>query len=174
MYVFILSRKTFIVNNFISVLLNYFFMKGEYKMYEIFEQLLKKHGITPYKVSKATGISTATLSDWKNGRSIPKSDKMQILADYFGVSFEYLTTGRSPDSEIPKSGLTLKDERDISKDLNNILEKLSSKEDGPINFNGIEMSDETAELFKDELELMLKRLKLINKTKYNPNKNKSR
>lgn len=58
-------------------------------MYKKFEALLKKRNITPYKVSKETKISTATLSDWKKGRSKPKADKLKILADYFGVSVEY-------------------------------------------------------------------------------------
>lgn len=34
-------------------------------MYEIFEQLLRERGITAYRVSKDTGITSATLSDWK-------------------------------------------------------------------------------------------------------------
>lgn len=59
-------------------------------MYEIFEQLLQKHGITTYKVSKDTGISQTIFSNWKSGRSTPKQDKMQILADYFGVTVDYL------------------------------------------------------------------------------------
>ena len=58
-------------------------------MYEKFEELLRKNDTTPYRVSKATGIATATLSDWKNGRSKPKVDKLKILADYFGVPIEY-------------------------------------------------------------------------------------
>ena len=58
-------------------------------MYKNFEALLMERKITPYKVSKATGISTATLSDWKNGRSKPKADKLKILAEYFGVPIEY-------------------------------------------------------------------------------------
>ena len=58
-------------------------------MYKKFETLLESRKITPYKVSKETGISTATLSDWKKGRSNPKADKLKILADYFGVSIEY-------------------------------------------------------------------------------------
>ena len=37
-------------------------------MYEKFEKLLKKNNVTPYRVHKETGISTATLSDWKNGQ----------------------------------------------------------------------------------------------------------
>lgn len=62
-------------------------------MYDVFEQLLQKTGITAYKVSKETGISQTTFSNWKSGRSIPKSDTMQKIADYFHVSMEYLMTG---------------------------------------------------------------------------------
>lgn len=62
-------------------------------MYEIFSKLLQKYGVTPYKVSKETGISQSTLSDWKRGISTPKTDNMKKIADYFGVSVEYLMTG---------------------------------------------------------------------------------
>lgn len=62
-------------------------------MYSIFEQLLQKNGVTPYKVAKATGIAQSVLSSWKNGISTPKNDKMQKIADYFNVPVEYLLTG---------------------------------------------------------------------------------
>lgn len=58
-------------------------------MYEKFQSLLDETNKTPYQVSKDTGISTATLSSWKNGAYVPKVDKLKILADYFGVSIEY-------------------------------------------------------------------------------------
>ena len=56
-------------------------------MYEKFQLLLDKANKTAYQVSKDTGISTATLSSWKNGEYRP--NKLNILADYFGVSIEY-------------------------------------------------------------------------------------
>ncbi|MDF2858674.1 MAG: hypothetical protein K0Q87_4525 [Neobacillus sp.] len=59
-------------------------------MYEIFEQLLLLNNTTAYQVSKATGISQSTLSDWKNGKITPKADKLQLIADHFNVSLEYL------------------------------------------------------------------------------------
>lgn len=62
-------------------------------MYEIFSKLLHEYGVTAYKISKETGISQSTLSDWKSGRITPKADKLQIIADYFNVSLEYLMTG---------------------------------------------------------------------------------
>lgn len=34
-----------------------------------------------------------TMTDWKSGRSVPKVDKLKILADYFGVSLEYFLEG---------------------------------------------------------------------------------
>ena len=54
-------------------------------MYEVFVELCERKGVTPYKVSKETGIARSSLSDWKNGKSKPKADKIKLLADYFGV-----------------------------------------------------------------------------------------
>lgn len=68
-------------------------------MYEIFSKLLQSHGVTPYKVSKATGVSQSTLSDWKRGISTPKQDKLQKIADYFSVSLEYLMTGEEKEGD---------------------------------------------------------------------------
>lgn len=140
-------------------------------MYEIFSNLLQKHGISAYKVSKETGVSQSTLSDWKRGISTPKQDKLQKIADYFGVTIDYLMTGKE-NTEKKEPALTAKDERDIAKDVNNIMTKLTSGEAGPAAYDGEQLSPEAAELFKEELEIALKRLKLINKEKYNPHKNK--
>ncbi len=134
-------------------------------MYEIFEQLLLKFGATAYQVAKATGISTATLTNWKKGRYTPKQDKLQKIADYFGVTVEYLMTGKNePKEKAPE--LTARDERDITKDLENIMNKLSAGESGPASYNGEDLDPEAADLFRDELEIALRRLKLINKEKY--------
>ena len=59
-------------------------------MYEMFQKLLDERGATAYQVSKATGISTGSLTDWKKGRSSPKIENLQKIADYFGVSLDYL------------------------------------------------------------------------------------
>jgi len=63
--------------------------KGGVKLYEKFAELLEKTNKTAYQVSKDTGIAQSVLSDWKNGRSKPKVEKLKILSDYFGVSIEY-------------------------------------------------------------------------------------
>lgn len=66
--------------------------------YRNFEHLLKINQTTVYRVSKATGISASTFSDWKSGRSVPKADKLMRIAEHFGVSLEYLLDGAEPKS----------------------------------------------------------------------------
>lgn len=58
-------------------------------MYAKFDTLCKEREVTPYRVSKVTGISQSTLSDWKNGKSQPKLDKLKKLAEFFKVSIDY-------------------------------------------------------------------------------------
>ncbi len=137
-------------------------------MYEVFEQLLQKKGVSSYKVAKEAGVTQTALSNWKSGRSTPTAKTLQKIADYFGVTIDYLMTGDNSSEQ----GLTARDNRDIAKDLDSIMEKLTSGENGPASYNGEEISPEAAELFKDELEIALKRLKLINKDKYTPKKYK--
>ncbi len=142
-------------------------------MYEKFEELLKKNNVTAYRVAKETGVTTATLTSWKQGKYTPKREKLQKIADYFGVGIEYFT-GEEKKENSDSSALTLKDERDIAKDVENIRRKLKSGSDGPISYDGEPIPEEDAELLLGQIELVLRRLKPINKEKYNPNKNKSR
>lgn len=58
-------------------------------MYKKYVILRDKNGLTDYKVSKDTGITKSTFTDWKNGRSHPKTDKLKILANYFHVPITY-------------------------------------------------------------------------------------
>lgn len=70
-------------------------------MYEIFAKLMAERGLTAYRVSMDTGVSQATLSDWKRGRSKPKLPKLQKLADYFGVSLAYMMGADDEKRETP-------------------------------------------------------------------------
>ena len=63
-------------------------------MYEVYQRLLDEKGLKNADVARATGISNMTLSDWKRGKSVPKADKMQKIAEFLNVSVDYLMTGR--------------------------------------------------------------------------------
>ena len=65
-------------------------------MYEKYEELLLKTGDPSSQVSKADGTGQTTLSNWKTGRSRPKVDKLQKIADHFGVPVSYFLDSSTP------------------------------------------------------------------------------
>ena len=201
---------------------------------ERIKDLCKERNVSLNKVEEDLGFGKGYLS--KLDKSKPNISKIQKMADYFGVSVDWLMGGIEDRAlnnhllgselnniflklstelgmskevlfnifmdtnfdSLPedkrditeeniryainqstalhntpelKDGLNSRDKRDIAKDVDSIMEKLSNKEYGPAAFNGEELTEASAELFKEELEIALKRLKLINKEKYNPNKN---
>ena len=136
-------------------------------MYEIYCQLRDSKGCKDADVAKATGITKSTFSDWKSGRSKPKGDKLRKIAEFFNVSVEYIETGNTS-----SDNLSEKDNRDIARDMERLREKLKNNEIGPASYDGEAIPEEDVELLLGQIELMMKRLKPINKEKYNPNKNK--
>lgn len=69
-------------------------------MYERYSAVRDLKGYTDARISKETGISKSTLSEWKNGKSTPKGDKIKKIADVLGVTTDYLYKGEKP--EIPE------------------------------------------------------------------------
>lgn len=138
-------------------------------MYDRIKLLCKQKGVTVTGTEKELGFARGSLC--KVDTNKPSMERVNKLADYFGVSVEYLMTG-SPEPEKKENILTPRDERDIAKDIDRIMEKLAAGEDGPASYNGQNLDPEAAELFRDELELALRRLKIINKEKYTPKKYK--
>ena len=131
-------------------------------MKERVKLLCKKKGVSMNTAEKEIGLAKGYISKLEN--SNPNMTTLQKMAEYFDESVEYLMTGTEDKKESPV--LTARDERDIAKDLNRIMEKLSAGEDGPASYDGEELDPEAAELFRDELDIALRRLKIINKEKY--------
>ena len=65
-------------------------------MYEIYCKVRNQLGLKDADVARETGITKSTFSDWKNGRSCPKDEKLRKIANCLGVSVEYLKTGEEP------------------------------------------------------------------------------
>lgn len=132
------------------------------EMYNRFDQLLQKYNTTPYKVSKITGISTATLSDWKNGKSEPKRDKIQKICDHFGlpIFYFYQDPAEKEASSVEKEITPiLKNEREIGYDLDRIMEELEKDVNGPLFYKGAPIDDESLDILVKALELRLARVR---------------
>ena len=56
---------------------------------DIFAKNLKRHMALNEKsrrdISEALGISYYTITDWVKGKKYPRMDKVEMLADYFGI-----------------------------------------------------------------------------------------
>lgn len=124
--------------------------------------ICKERKIPISRLEKDLGFSNGYIGQLRKG--VLPDDRLRAIADYLDVTTQYLMVG--DDSEKPAPVLTARDERDIAKDLNRIMEKLSAGEDGPASYDGEELDPEAAELFRDELDIALRRLKIINKEKY--------
>lgn len=128
------------------------------------KNLAQERGLSLPALEAELGFGNSTIVKWD--KSTPNADKLNAVAKYFGVSMDFLLNG------VDSEGLNEKDNKDISKDLESIMNKLSSGEDGPASYNGEALDPEAADLFRDELQIALRRLKIINKEKYTPKKYK--
>ena len=61
-------------------------------VYERIESLRKERKISQGNLEKELGFSNGSISKWKT--SMPKPERLQKIADYFGVSVDYLMTGK--------------------------------------------------------------------------------
>lgn len=68
-------------------------------MYEIYCKLRDERGLKDADVVRETGVTKSTFSDWKSGRSAPKDGKLKKIADFFGVSLDYLRTGEEKEKK---------------------------------------------------------------------------
>ncbi len=130
-------------------------------MYSIFEQLIQKHGVSAYKVAKETGVTQSTLSDWKRGRSTPKTDNMKKLADYFGVSLDYLTTG----NESTVEELNNSQERDLALKIDEIIGNMNDPETSPLYFNGEKLDEKTSAILAEALTSAMKQVEIMREKK---------
>jgi len=53
------------------------------------KRLCQENGITVQQLEKQIGLSNGTISKWD--RYNPRMDKLQLVADYFSVTTDYLT-----------------------------------------------------------------------------------
>lgn len=67
-------------------------------------------------------LSSSTVSNWCTGLKLPRMDKVQMLADYFHINKSDLIEEKTKEQKQAE-----RDERDIAKDLQNIMDKLKQR-----------------------------------------------
>jgi transcriptional regulator with XRE-family HTH domain len=46
---------------------------------------IEKKGITQKELAEVVGVASSTLNDWIKAKKYPRMDKVEILANYFGI-----------------------------------------------------------------------------------------
>ena len=67
-----------------------------YKFSEVLRSLLNEKKISGAELGRRIGVSKEAISKYCKGQNIPKTSQLLKLAEYFGVSPEYLLTGVEP------------------------------------------------------------------------------
>ena len=135
--------------------------------FERIENLRKSKGISQGKLEKELGFSNGSISKWKN--SMPTSERLQKVADYFGVTTSYLLTGME-EQQRSEINLTTRDEKDIEKILKQTEEQLISQEG--LMFDGKPASQEAIDSILSAMRVGMEMAKIKNKEKYTPKKYK--
>lgn len=74
---------------------------SEMELWEVFSQLLNQKGVSIADIANATGLPYTTVdSIIKKKLKDMKYSNAKKIADYFGVTVEYLATGKKPDNMI--------------------------------------------------------------------------
>lgn len=71
------------------------------------ERLIEARGIDQKILAERIGVSTASISNWVTGIKYPRIDKIQLLADYFGVKHSDLVKQDKPTNIIEVSPQTI-------------------------------------------------------------------
>ena len=56
----------------------------------VLKQLRKSHGLTQAELGGRVGLSKAVVSKYENGMGFPTFDVLIRIADYFGVTTDYM------------------------------------------------------------------------------------
>ena len=62
--------------------------------FDVFKALCDEKGVSPKRAVLEMGLSNSTATRWKKTGCKPNGETLNKVADYFGVSVDYLLTGK--------------------------------------------------------------------------------
>ena len=72
--------------------------------YDIYVGLCKSLNKKPSTVAAELHINKSNVSNWKNNGYTPRGEALQRIADYFGVTTDYLLTGEQKEKPSAENG----------------------------------------------------------------------
>lgn len=131
----------------------------------------KKAGLTQVVLAEKANMSRSYLADLERNRYNPSLDTLTAIADALKINVSNLLDDEDKENSFEPE-LTEKDEKDIQKELQKMIDGLEGK-NGYAHFNGESIEDmdqEDRELLISSLENSLRIAKRLAKQKFTPKK----
>lgn len=129
------------------------------------KELRENRNLTQAELAKLLKVSPSAIGMYEQGRRDPDSSTLKKLSVLFNVSVDYLLDNQPPQKDsLPV--LTPKDERQIAKDLENIVDTLN----GAAAMSDDPEDEEDREMLKAALLQAMTLSKRIAKKKFTPKK----
>lgn len=77
-------------------------------------QLRKERNLSQSDLAKIFSVNQNTISRWEKGERSPDPEQLKTIAQYFGVSVDYIIGNDEPTNKIPKDLKRLLDEEEIT------------------------------------------------------------
>lgn len=125
--------------------------------------ICKERKIPVSRLERDLDFANGYISQLRKG--VFPDDRLVKIADYLSVSVDYLMYGEKTEKT---PALTEKDERDIARSVEKIMDDLASS--GDLMFDGVPMSDEAKAAMAAAMRVGLEEAKRRNKETYTPKK----
>ena len=125
------------------------------------KSLRKEIGKTQDEMSKALKIQRSTYGEYERGRIMPSTDRIKDLADFFGVSTDYLLGKTNFTTHEEKaSTISATDVIDVSSIMKLMLDQLKNN-NASLKFEGVELDDTSREMLISNIENSMKMAKML-------------
>ena len=126
------------------------------------KKVRESRGLKQSELAELVKVSDKTVSSWEINRTEPKMGMIEKICQALNCKkTDIIGEGNNP--------LSIKDEKDIEKTLQETLNQLESGQNG-LMFSGQALDDDTRELLKISLENSLRMAKITAKKKFTPKK----
>ena len=148
--------------------------------------LREERGLTLEQVANSVGTTKVSIGRYEKSEREPKSEMLNLLADFFKVSVDYLLGRETLDHLKPsstystsatvegttnaKNTLSKKEILNIEKEAKQMIDNL--EEADVVEFCGTPADDEDKEFLKMAYERFLSDVRIYNKKKYTPKKHR--
>jgi len=128
-------------------------------------ELRAKKGLSQAELAKRLGVTQQAVGRWERDKNLPDNDVLKKISVMFNVSIDYLLDNQTHQKD-PLPPLTPKDERQIARDLENMLDSLN----GAAAMSDDPEDEEDREMLKAALLHAMTLSKRMAKKKFTPKK----